>query len=150
MNHSFTILTEKLRGLNTRVFTEADFWQIVKREKIIVRFWPLPNGGKGFYGVNRKRGRVFRYIVVDSKLDDWLPIAFHELIHHFLHVPTGKLQVFYSGREHTRQDRQADMFALIMQLPLPLFLEMADTPFDQTHEFTELIERKKIYDTYGY
>jgi hypothetical protein len=155
MKNSLTVLTKKIRGFNKRVQTEADFWRLVERERINVDFWPLPDGGQGFYGVNRKYKRTYRYIVIDSRLHkggDWLPTAFHELVHHFLHVPVGKLQVFYSGREHTRQDRQADIFSLVMRLPLPLFLELTSTPFDQIHGFgrAELIERKRIYETYGY
>jgi hypothetical protein len=54
--------------------------------------------------------------------------------------------------EHGRHDRQADMFALLMRLPLPVFLELSRTPFEEITEFTrdELIERKRIYEKYGY
>lgn len=156
MKNSLTVLQTKIPGFNQKVQGENEFWRIVRRERIIVRFWKLPPGGNGFYGVNRGYRRAYRFIVVDSELYDrgeWLPTAFHELIHHFLHVPADKLVVFWSrAGDQKRQDRHADVFSLIMRLPLPLFLELTDTPFDEIHGFTrdEMIARKRIYETYGY
>jgi hypothetical protein len=156
MNHSLTILTNRIKGFNRRVFVERDFWRLIARERIIFITWKFPPGGKGFYGVNKKGRRTYRFIVIDEDLfdsGDWLPTAFHELIHHFLHVPSGRAEVYWSKLgEQGRHDRQADMFALLLRLPLPAFLELSATPFDQIAGFTreELISRKRIYETYGY
>jgi Zn-dependent peptidase ImmA (M78 family) len=156
MNHSLELLKKKIPGFNRRRQTETDFWKLIKRERIIFVTWPFRKGGYAFYGVNRKGRRVYRFIAMDEQLfrsGEWLQTAFHELIHHFLHVPSSKLKVYWSkSGEQGRHDRQADMFALVMRIPLPDFLELAGTPFSEITGFTkkELIERKKIYETYGY
>lgn len=161
MRHSLAALKKRIRGFNLRIHTEADFWAICRREGIRVVFWCLPEGGKGFYGVNRikmKNGRFrsYRFIVIDAglfKSGDWLPTAFHELAHHFLHTPSSRLAVYWSrSGEQKRHDKHADIFSLLMRLPLPHFLELHAMAFDEINEFTkrELIERKRIYETYGY
>ena len=156
MNHSLTILTRKIPFFNRRPVTEERFWQLVDREGITFTTWKFPPGGKGFYGRNRRGRRVYRFIVLDDELfrtGDWLPTALHELVHHFLHVPTGRLAVYWSKTgEQGRHDHQADIFSLVMRLPLPLFRELADTPFDEISGFAreELVERRNIYETYGY
>jgi hypothetical protein len=156
MNHSFELLKSKIPGFNRRRQTESDFWKLIKREGIVFVTFKLPPGGKAFYGVNRVGRRVYRFIVMDEDLfksADWLETAFHELIHHFLHPPMRKQVVYWSRTDrHTKDDRQADMFALLMRIPLPVFLELSEMPFDQITEFTkhELIQRKRFYETYGY
>jgi hypothetical protein len=156
MNHSYEILKSKIPGFNRRQQTEADFWKLLKRERIIFVTWKMPDGGRAFYGVNKKGRKTYRFIVMDEDLfksDGWLEIALHELVHHFLHVPGGKLKVYWSKPGlQGRHDRQADMFSLLMRIPLPLFRELCETPFDQITQFTreELIERKRLYERYGY
>jgi hypothetical protein len=156
MNQTLTLLQSKIAGFNRRRQTEADFWKLIKRERIIFITWKMPYGGRAFYGVNRKGRNTYRFIVMDEDLfksGNWLAIAFHELMHHFLHVPGSKLKVYWSKPgNQSKHDLQADMFALLMRIPQPVFLELASTPFDQIIEFTreELIERKRIYETYGY
>lgn len=155
MKTSITLLTKKLPGFNKRVFTEDDFWRISRRERIFVDFWPLPDGGKGFYGVNKLHRRTYRYIVIDSKLlhDRWLPTAFHELIHHFLHVPSGRLEVYFSkAGQNKRHEKEADMFSLMMRIPLPVLTELMTTSFDDMpHLFTaaEMKARLRLYERYG-
>lgn len=155
MNHSLAALKKKIHGLNRRVLTARDFRRITERERIYVDFWSLQDGVNGFYGLNRKYKRPVKYIVIEKDLlpDHWLPTAFHELIHHFIHAPQSDLVVYFSKvHAKAREERHADMFSLVMRLPLPLFLQLADTPFEEIHGFTraELIERKRIYETYGY
>jgi Zn-dependent peptidase ImmA (M78 family) len=157
MNHSLSRLKKLIPGFNQRPQTTDDFWKLVKREKIYVDFWPLPDGGNGFYGVNKKYRRIYRYIVIDERLidGDWLATAFHELIHHFLHVPKSNLEVYFShssgSKRKSREDREADDFSLIMRLPKPLFLELAATPFDEIFDFSrgELRRRRELIEYYG-
>src|SRR5437588_3644541 len=99
MNHSLELLKNKIPGFNRRRQVESDFWKLIKRERIIFVTWKMPDGGKAFYGVNRKGKRVYRFIAMDEYLFEsgaWLQTAFHELIHHFLHVPQSKLKVYWS------------------------------------------------------
>jgi hypothetical protein len=161
MRHSLAALKKRLRTFNKIVHGEFEFWEICRKQNIRVFIWRLPKGGKGFYGVNRltlKNGhfRTYRFVVLDYALfksGNWLPTAFHELAHHFLHIPSSKLTVYWSRTgEQKRHDKHADVFSLLMRLPLPHFLELAATPVDEIAGFTEseLKERKRIYETYGY
>jgi len=104
---------KKIKGFNERRFTQDDFFRLARREKIIVHFWHLEPGINGFYGVNRKGRRSYRYIVINAKLvpGNWLSTGFHELMHHFLHQPASKLAVYFSRDSITAiQDREADRF----------------------------------------
>lgn len=155
MNHTLTRLKKLLPGFNRKVYGETEFWHIVKAERIHTDFWDLPQGVKGFYGVNSKYRRVYRYLVIDEKLRTsgrWLDTGFHEIIHHFLHVPQSSLEVFYSKTDcNTREEREADRYSLMMKIPRTLFLEIYNTPFDELGMFSrkELRERKRIFDLWG-
>lgn len=154
MIHSLTTLKKKIRGFNTKQFTADDFWVVIKKERIIVHFWPLQPSVNGFYGVNRKYKRTFKYIVIDSKLwpNNWLSVAFHELIHHFLHQPAANLTVYFSKSNTSgKQDREADMFSLMMLIPKPLLLEMMEPNCDDIYQFSseDLHARLAVYKTFG-
>jgi hypothetical protein len=68
MNHSLTLLTDKIPGFNKRVQLEADFWKLIKRERIIFVTWKMGQGCKAFYGVNNKGKKIYRFIVMDEDL----------------------------------------------------------------------------------
>lgn len=154
MNISLAKLQRSIPGFNKRVITAEDFWKLVKREKIIVHFWHLRASVKGFYGVNRRYKRAYRYIVINGRLlpDKWLDTALHEIVHHFLHQPASNLRVYFSKEGPAeRQDRQANNFVLMMKIPKPRLLELMHTPFDEICGYTpeEMRKRYRIYELYG-
>ncbi len=111
-------LTEKILKLNIRwnerPLTEADFYRLCKRFKINVEEMPLTVSG--FY--YRVMGRDF--IAVDSNLANpqKLAVLFHELGHFLFHTPeSGATANFHRIGHRTRQEREADVFALCALIP---------------------------------
>lgn len=134
-------------GWNERPLTEADFYRLCKRFRIRVTEMPLSVGG--FY--YRVMGRDF--IAVDSRLAgaEKLAVLFHELGHFLLHTPaSGATANFHGVGRRTRQEREADAFALCALIPRswlasPTIEELADDGFP-----AEMIaERFAIYERYG-
>ncbi len=114
-------LTDKIFNLNIgwneRPLTESDFYRICKRFRIGVTEMPLTTGG--FY--YRVMGRD--YIAVDSRLAGAkkLLVLFHELGHFLLHTPeSGATANFHAVGGRTRQEIEADAFALCAVIPKPL------------------------------
>jgi Zn-dependent peptidase ImmA (M78 family) len=154
MIHLLTKMKKVFPNLNRVSVTEDDFWRVVNNENIFVHFWQLAEGVKGFYGANKKYKIPRHYIVINSKLlpNDWLPTALHELVHHFLHAPQSNLKVYFSSHHATNHhDLQADAMMLIMLIPLPLFVELSKTPFEELGCFSleMLLQRKEIFERYG-
>src|SRR5689334_22873788 len=120
MKLPLTKIAKKLPSINRIEHGEPEFWRIVRRERIHFNSWKLLTGNKGFYGANRVGRRTHRYIVVDLDLfrsGRWLPTGFHELGHHFLHVPQSKLEVYFKkDGENKRHEKEADLFSLVMRI----------------------------------
>ncbi|MBK6725533.1 MAG: ImmA/IrrE family metallo-endopeptidase [Acidobacteria bacterium] len=101
-------------GWNERPLTEVDFYRICKRFKITVEEMPLRVSG--FY--YRVLGRDF--IAIDSRLtgNERLMVLFHELAHFLFHTPeTGESANFHRIGRKTRQEKEADAFALCALMP---------------------------------
>lgn len=101
-------------GWNERPLTEVDFYRICKRFKITVEEMPLRVSG--FY--YRVLGRDF--IAIDSRLtgNERLMVLFHELAHFLFHTPeTGESANFHRIGRKTRQEKEADAFALCALVP---------------------------------
>lgn len=101
-------------GWNERPLGEADFYRVCKRLRVNVTEMPLRTGG--FY--YRLMGRD--YIAIDSRLSGTkkLLVQFHELAHFLLHTPeSGATANFHGIGRQTRQEREADLFALCSLIP---------------------------------
>ena len=114
-------LTDKLLSLkvgwNERVLGIDDFHKMSRRFRITVHEMPLTVGG--FY--YRAMGKDF--IAIDSRLPERqkLAVMFHELGHFLLHAPeTGATASFHHVAGLTREECEADVFALCAILPRPL------------------------------
>lgn len=130
-------------GWNKRPLGEADFYRICKRFNITVEEMPLRVSG--FY--YRLLGRDF--IAIDSRLtgNERLMVMFHELAHFLFHTPeTGETANFHRIGRKTRQEVEADAFALCAVLPLSSLgsLEHADHFSPET-----LRERHEIFQRHG-
>jgi Zn-dependent peptidase ImmA (M78 family) len=114
-------LVDKLNSLrigwNERGLTIEDFHLLCRRFRINVQEMPLAVGG--FY--YRAMGK--NCIAVDSRLPepDKLAVMFHELGHFLFHAPeTGATASFHHVAGLTREECEADVFALCALIPKPL------------------------------
>lgn len=124
MNLALIRIREIFPHFNERPITEADFWRVAKKYKIIVR--PLPLSVEGYY--QRKKGRD--YILINDKLTGlrWLHIALHELCHFIFDAPceTDGYTLFRGSKAGSdRREQFADAFALIALLPFPDLVRLA-------------------------
>ncbi len=114
-------------GWNERPLTEADFYRLSKRFEVRVIETPLHTSGFYF----RLRGH--NIIAVDCKLSGTakLAVLFHELGHFLFHIPeSGPAANFHNIGRRTRQEIEADIFALCAVIPKTLI---------ETHSIAELI-----------
>jgi Zn-dependent peptidase ImmA (M78 family) len=134
-------------GWNERVLTERDFERLCRRFRIRVDEMPLRPGG--FY--YRLLGRD--YIAIDSRLTGIrkLTVQFHELAHFLLHTPESGTAANFHGLTRTRQEREADAFALCAVMPLNLIHERSAAeliddgiPADLVADRLELFQRQGI------
>jgi Zn-dependent peptidase ImmA (M78 family) len=135
-------------GWNRRVFTEADFDRLCRRERIRVCEIPLSVGG--FY--MRARGRQFIYL--DSRLRGVrrLRAALHELGHYYLHAGAEPTSAFFYGlRPDAREEFEADAFAAVAMIPEPLLRRLLAWEIEEEYGYArDLINfRLKVLDTYG-
>jgi Zn-dependent peptidase ImmA (M78 family) len=82
----------------------------------------------------------------------WLLAAFHELGHHFLHAPPDStVAYFYKLKSNTKEENEAEAFALIALIPESLMLKLiASEEYAEDHGFpAELLkERCELYTRY--
>ncbi len=134
-------------GWNERPLGEVDFYRLCKRFRIKVTEMPLSAGG--FY--YRVMGRDF--IAVDCRLagPQKLSVLFHELGHFLLHTPeSGATASFHGVGRRTRQEREADAFALCALIPRTLI--ESRTPqelIDDSFPAEMVAERFAIFERYG-
>lgn len=123
-------------GWNDRPLTEVDFYRICRKFKITVEEMPLRVSG--FY--YRVLGRDF--IAIDSRLtgNKRLMVMFHELAHFLFHTPeTGESASFHRVGRKTRQEIEADAFALCALLPVTSLASL-----DQSDQFSPEIVRERL------
>lgn len=110
-----------VRDLDKRPLTSVDFYRLCRREKIKVIEIPL--SVPGFYVVCKGKA----YIYLNNRLRGiaWLLAAFHELGHHFLHAPPfATVALFYQLKPDTKQEKEAQAFAIIALIPEPLMRKL--------------------------
>lgn len=145
-----------LRKFNKRSYTLDDVYQICRRERINIVFYPMVNGVRGYYQTERKRVYRKKYICLNEKLSksEWLEVLLHELVHHFLHVSGSRRQTFYCRLAHlndSKQDLEADAISLILEIPQKKLLELYESSFNDITEFSheKLKKRLWVYQNHG-
>lgn len=107
--------------LDKRPLTARDFFRICRRERIKV--FEIPLSVPGFYVVCK--GKAYIYLNCRLRGVAWLLAAFHELGHHFLHAPPfATVALFYQLKPDTRQEKEAQAFAITAVIPEPLMKEL--------------------------
>ena len=153
--NAFSRMSEHFKKFNEKQFDLEDFQMIARRQRINLASYPMNAQIKGYYCSERKRIYRKKFIVFNEKIskNEKLYVAFHELAHHFLHSQANNYSTFYcklARLNDSKADLEADRVALLMICPLPKFLELFQTPFDEITEFSSeiLIRRQRIFETY--
>jgi Zn-dependent peptidase ImmA (M78 family) len=137
-------------GWGERALEEEDVLRILRREKIKLAEYPI-SGSLGFYMASAGR----HFITVDSRLRgvQRLHVILHELAHYYLHVPAHATAAhFFRLRPDTKQEFEAEAFALVALLPEPKLRRLLATPEEEWEPgFTaEMVEvRLKVLQLYG-
>lgn len=129
-------------GWNKRAFTEEDFYYFCKINGVIVF-----EGSRGFPGEYFIR-RDIPIILIHPKLKGMVKtwVAFHELAHHWLHVPSA-----FGYALKTKEDIQADAIATPMLIPMSLLKEPGlFSLWEQGYPSSLLERRKLIFERYGF
>ena len=148
MNLILEKLREKLPHLNEKIYTETDFYRICRKEKVKVFEIPLRVHIHGYY--SNYRGRS--YIILNSRITEAekLETAFHELGHHYLHAPVAQSVFFDSQSLSNRQEIEAQAFALLALIPLPLLRQFEENPSLLDDYPPELVgQRLKLFEICG-
>lgn len=95
-----------------------------------------------------------RHLYLNSRLRGVrkLYVAFHELAHHFFHTtPSTASASFYRVVENSRDEIEAEAFALIALIPEPLLRSMLAGEIEEVYGYTsEMLKfRLKVLDRYG-
>lgn len=115
MKLALTKLMQSVRGLNTRILTESDFYSICEREKIKIILTPQIESG--VYVVFDSES----YIFINNKLRGikFLKVAFHELAHYFLHFPSQTRfgAAFFDVHTKEKHHIEADLLVALALIP---------------------------------
>ena len=119
MNLSYQALLSRVASLNRRTHVEADFKRIC--ERINCEFVFRKQNKNGYFVADE----CGDYIFIDSRIRGLtrLDVLFHELTHAILHHPCAFLDF--------RQQKQAQIFALIFMIPKRKLFECMKLSFDE-------------------
>lgn len=121
-------LAAVIPDFNARSLNEQDYFAVAQAENITTVFDAMPIL-KGFC-VRAIVGKMPRdYIFLDYRLQglELVFTAYHELSHHFLHIPRRKTAIsFYGLARPSKEDSEADAGALLCLYPLA---EIANLPY---------------------
>ncbi len=134
-------------GWNEKPLTDSDAYELCSRLGVVVEDMPLTVDGFYFQAMDRQ------VIAVNSRLDRRmkLKVLFHEIAHLLFHVPvSGPAAAFHHIGSRTRQEIEADAFAICALIPLP-FLELGRSgEIGELLGTTLLEERVAIFQKYGF
>ncbi len=135
---SYNKVKEIIPAFNERPLTPEDFFILTEMNDIDVCEMKLKKRGYHVW----EDGDDYIFIKKTLCGLKWLETAFHELFHAVLQIPTGYM--------HFKQQMEANAFALIALIPLPMldgysFLEENPT----THAYWLFKERRRVFFLYG-
>jgi Zn-dependent peptidase ImmA (M78 family) len=129
-------------GWNNKEFTEEDFWHFVKLERVAV--WTAEMGEAGRYFIYRDHPIIGLHPSVVGITLLW--VMYHELAHHWLHVPCA-----FGYSSDSKEDLQADAIATPMLIPKRLLKEPGlFSLWEQGYPPALLERRKQIFERYRF
>lgn len=149
MNLLLAAIKREFPDWNRRAFTMEDFYRYCRRKGIKVHEMPMLVAA--LYGV--KRGRPHIYLDSRTKGVARLHAAWHELGHYLLHTPPYEsVTYYYRLRPQTREEIEADAFAIVALIPEPLLKKLlaAEEYAEDYGLSAELLkERCELFARYG-
>lgn len=134
---------------NRRALSLEDFTSFCRRNRIKVHSIPLLV--PGFFMLTG--GRPHLYVDDGRRGVTWLHAALHELAHYLFHTPPYETAAyFYRLRPRTREEVEADAFAIIALIPqglLKKLMESEDYAEDNGLPSELLKERAELFARYG-
>lgn len=134
---------------NDRAFTLDDFYGYCRRMRI--RIHEMPMRAAAMFAV--KRGRPHIYLDTRTLGVARLHAALHELGHFLLHTPPYEtVTYYYRLKPNTREEIEADAFAIVALIPLSLMKRlMASDEYSIEYGMSaELLkERTQLFLRYG-
>ena len=133
-------------GLNSRAFTEQDFYRLCEAEKIQIIetdepfSWWMTLDGQSYIVLNRNlRGYKLLFTML------------HELSHHYLHGGCSLNAIKSFGSNRRREEREADFFATLAVYPLPVLLSGELVVYEAHDPYLCIIRqrREEIYRRFG-
>lgn len=144
-----------MKYLNVRAYDWDMVKAILKRERIKLVFYPMPDKSKGYYQNELRKVYRKRIIVINEKLSEFerLFVVLHELVHHFLHVTGAKRIIFnwhIAKLNDSQEDREANTLSLILGIPQKDLFEMSETHFEEINPMyaEKLKERQTVYEEF--
>jgi Zn-dependent peptidase ImmA (M78 family) len=129
-------------GWNKRTFTDEDFHYFCQINGVIV--FEGTRGFPGEYFIRRDLPIILIHPKLTGLIKTW--VAFHELAHHWLHVPSA-----FGYSLKTKEDIQADAIATPMLIPKRLLREPGLFALWEQGYPPSLLERRKlIFERYGF
>lgn len=150
-------MTRHFPRLNHKAYVWDDVEKIAKRHRINITIASYDPEILGYYCTRRTAKRIKKFIMVNSLLGitDRTFIGLHELGHFFLHVPVSSRQYFFCRRNahltESKQDCEANSFALIAMLPLWMLIEADGVNYADMDpgQVRMLHRRKQIWECWG-
>lgn len=124
---------------------------IAKRKGASVELAPYGENILGYFCIKRRRRKVTKHIVVNSLLGPVMRdfIALHEICHFLYHAPASSYDWYYckkaAEQKTKRHDCEADFFALIALIPLPVLMDLHRTDGIDDELMELCVRRNKIW-----
>lgn len=157
MNLAYSRLKTFFKKINFKEHSYEDFEKLARRHRIHLTTYKMPENVRGYYSTTKRRIYRKKAIVFNENLSpmERLYVAYHELVHHFLHVSCTITQTFYckfGELNDSKYDLEADTLALILIIPKWKLYELKHTPPEFIDPFliSILPRREKIYLDFGY
>lgn len=128
-------------GWNERQFSEIEFFDLAKVSGVCV--WVEKIGVPGRYFYYRERPVIGIHSELEGYTKLW--VQFHELAHHWKHVPTRKpTYCEFAYTLENKEELEADAIALPMVIPLPWLKEPGLFDLWEQGYPASLLERRKL------
>lgn len=156
MHFLLTTMKRRFPLLNQKQYCFEDVERVARREHIHIEVCDYDRDILGYYCTRKTPQRVKKYIILNEGLDLITKtfVSLHELAHHFAHIPPTATNWHYCRRtaklSDSKNDCEADAFALIAMVPLPMLFELSRWSHEElSPQIIELcLRRKALYEQF--